>query len=531
MMIKQTAQSGSRQRFNLWQWLLRLLQYLFGSEDKEGGPKLGSKTAATLAANNTNANWNSVFKTMDHWVDQRPELVEQVPSGMLQLAGEARYFAHKYASFLSDVIPQADEADEWSTTKLRTLALEKVLEEWDTIRHALEQRENPRYQKTLAELDRLALECLAPIFDEKKLQRGVYAYFHKLFDIKRFVFSRIPLVGAPFSALHSPEDWLAIPHEAGHYLFWNGTDTFAGFNRFYVDLQDQLVAAVNSRIENRISGRPLHHKGEIFQVWLNWLNEIFADVFGTLVAGPAFAWSMQSNLRASLSVRDLLHSHAEHDHPDAFIRPFFHITTLREMAKEANPTSDFAVELRTVADALELSWRASWPEDITTKLPTPDSVGSMEKVLSEEVPAIVLVILDAALGENLPFTLRQYFRKGSLYNREMHQEVVKAAREIQRGQKPANDSPVGKSALKKSIAACLAIVNGMDSMDVHRVLGYPGSEEEPPPNAALEQDFERFLANITGQTSRPEQRKAFRRVLNYSLQEQDFHGHNHPHYH
>lgn len=507
-----------------WRWLIGILSRLFGSRPNGGEMDKDIKGADLLAANSIQTNWNSVFNTMDYWVEKRSLLADKVPSGMLSLAEEARFFAHKYASFLAEAKIDPTEVDEFSQTKLRNQALDRVLEEWDTIRHALEQRENPRYQETLGELDQLAIECLSPLFNEEKLRKGVFTYFHKLFDIKRFVFSRTPLIGAPFSALHSPEDWLAIPHEAGHYLFWNGTETFKSFNQFYFALQTQFGEAINIAIQDRVKGRVFHHRGEVLQVWLNWLNEIFADVFGTLVAGPAYAWSMQTNLRAALSVRDLLHSHEEAGHPDPFIRPFFHINVLREMAK--GPDEELARLLNASADVLEMSWEASWPFDIKIKLPTPDSIGSINDVLRKEVPGVVSVILDANLGENLPDTLRESFRQGSLYNLGLHQEVVNLAERIQRGEKPIIDSP-----LKKSIAARLAIVNGMNPIDVHIVLGYPGPEDSPAPNEDLEREFAEFIENVTGETSREEQLKAWRRVLNYSLKEQDFHKHNHPHYH
>lgn len=483
-----------------------------------------TKELAVFARLTTRTNWNSVFKSMDHWADKEP--AEKTPSELLKLADEARYFSHKYVSFFSEVKLGPTETDEYNLTKIQNLALDRVLEEWDTIRHALEQRENPRYQETLGELDKLALECLSPLFNEEKLKRGVFAYFHKLFDIKRFAFSHTPLIGAPFSALNCPEDWLAIPHEVGHYIFWNGTSTFKLFNEFYLALQNQFMDAINEAIQGRIQGRVLHHKGEVFQTWLNWLNEIFADVFGTLAAGPAFAWSMQTSLRAGISVRDLLHNHDEPDHPDPFIRPFFHINVLREMAKEKEIDAQFADQLNAVADTLEDSWRASWPKDVTIKLPTPDSIGAMDQVLKEEVPALVSVILDAKLGDNLPFSMREYFGKGLLYNFKRHTDVMKLAEQIQNGEKPDIASP-----LTKSLVARMAIVNGMDPIEVHVALGYLGNEELPKPNETLEREFTEFIENVTGQTTKENQLKAFRRLLNYSLTEQDFHTHNHPHYH
>jgi len=523
-MEKPAQKANHGQSFSLWQWLIGILSRLFGSKPGGGEMKTEVNNAAVIAEKNVQSNWNSLFNTMDYWVENRSILAEKVPSGMLSLSQEARFFAHQYSSFLSEVTIDPTEADEFSPTKLRSQALERVLEEWDTIRHALEQRENPRYQDTLVDLDQLAFECLSPLFDDKTLEKGVFAYFHKLFDIKRFVFSRTPLIGAPFSALHSPEDWLAIPHEVGHYIFWNGTKTFSSFNEFYLALQDQVVSVINHSMSNRITGRVFHHKGAVFQIWLNWMNEIFADVFGTLVAGPAFAWSMQSRLRAEISLRDLLHNHEDLEHPDPFIRPFFHIHTLREMAQQKEIDVEFANQLKSTADSLERSWRGSWPEDVTTRLPTPGSIGSMEQVLQEEVPGVVSVVLDAYLGENLPFSLREYFGKGLLYNSSFHQEVMQLAKQIEYGEKLTIDSP-----LKRGIAAGLAIVDGMNPIDVHAALGYPGAEETPAPNESLEQEFRQFLENVTGQTSREAQLKAFQRVLNYSLKEEGFHWHSHPH--
>lgn len=486
-------------------------------------PKVSN--AAFFAAGNLKSNWNSIFTTMDHWAG-RAAPKKEVPPGMLRLAEEARYFTHKYEAFLSDVEIDPVESDEFDANKLRSLALEKVLEEWDTIRHALEQRENPRYHDTLVELDALARECFRPFFDEGKFQKGVFTYFHKLFDIKRFVFSNTPLIGAPFSALHAPEDWLAIPHEVGHFIFWNGTESFADFNKFQVGIQNRFIDAINNSIQGRIKGRPLHHKGEVFQVWLDWMNEIFADVFGTLVAGPAYAWSLQTNLRGGLTVRDLLHNHDVSDHPDPFLRPFFHIQVLREMAKEISADQGFASQLNTHARFLEESWRASWPGDLSAKLHTPDNIGTMENVISAEVQAVVSVILDTDLGENFPFSLREYFRKGLLYNSRLNTEALNLAMQIQPGAQLIIDSP-----LKKCIAARMAIVGGTDPAVVHSVLGYPDAEKLPSLEPALEQEFQTFIENVTGHISIADQLKAWRRVLNFSLREQDFHKHNHPHYH
>lgn len=487
------------------------------------------KTAALLAEHTTKANWNSAFRSMDFWATTESR---NIPPGMIELAKEARYFIHKYESFFNQVesVLKPEEKDEFNGTLILHQALGTALEEWDTIRHALEQRENSRYQNVLAELDTLSNECLIPLFGAKKFERdGVHTYIHKLFDIKRFAFSRTPLIGAPYAALNAPEAWLAIPHEAGHYIFWNGTDTFDTFNHFYLALQDSILHAIENALQKRITGGYFRRKGQVFQTWLNWIDEIFADIFGTLVAGPAYAWSMQSGLRAALSVRDLYHSHEEPDHPDPFIRPFFHIYTLREMAKAAE--GDFAYRLVQEADSLDNSWRKGWFETNTEreidKLPTPDNIGTMNDILSNEVPSIVSAILNANLGENLPNTLIQYFKEGVLYSQVLHNESMEIANQIfTTGETVQVDSP-----LKKSIAAQMAIVLGAEPVYVHQALGYGGSEDAPETDESLDARFNEFVKNVTGTETQQEQLEAWRRVLGYSLMEQAFHWHSHPHVH
>ena len=513
---------------SMWPFKYGVSFHLHHPPEKRGDMYRQQKTAMMFAEPTIKANWNSAFRSMDFWANARRSTV---PPGMVELAMETRYFIKKYESFFERVETalRPEEMDEFNKTLILHRALGTALEEWDTIRHALEQRENSRYAGVLAELDRLSLDCLLPLFGTEKLEsHGAFTYLHKLFDIKRFAFSRTPLIGAPFAALTSPEAWLAIPHEAGHYIFWNGTDTFEAFNAFYRRLQDGVLAVVERAIRSRVIGGYFRRRGLVFQTWLDWLDEIFADVFGTLAAGPAYAWSLQSNLRAAHSIRDLYHSHEEPEHPHPFIRPFFHIAALREMAKAAE--GEFASRLAEEADALEASWRQSWFEVDADReidrLPTPDGIGVMSDILAQEVPGITALIVNAGLGENLPKTLIQYFKEGVLYNQALHDAAMETASRIAGGETVLVDPP-----LQKSIAAQMAILLGADPLWVHEALGYGGREDSPEPDGVLDERFEEFISNVTGKTEPQAQLEGWRRVLGYSLVEQAFHWHTHSHTH
>jgi hypothetical protein len=86
----------------------------------------------------------------------------------------------------------------------------------------------------------------------------------------------IPLVGVPwFQLAHLPEMTL-IAHEVGHIV----EDDLGLAKRLH-----ELVGAALARAKVPAPRR---------EAWDAWLGEIFADVWGVLALGPAFAWSLQT---------------------------------------------------------------------------------------------------------------------------------------------------------------------------------------------------------------------------------------------
>ena len=344
-----------------------------------------SRSLPPLAQEMVDAEWNSLLLSMDYWDDlvQRQEMSAHIQA----LVRDTRYFTDRYLSFFEDVPTKdlsQDATDPWTVLNQ---ARESLLTEWDTIRQALEQRINDRYMPTLAALDQLAKESLQALFPSQA--ENVVTYLHKTCDITRFAFSRMPIIGAPFSALHLPESWLSIPHEAGHYIFWNSTSTMGEFANFYAALEEAVIKALSETLGRRTEAGHFRRTGEIYRSWSTWLNEIFADIYGTLIAGPAIGWSMQRLLRSRLNRRDLFHIHEDPDHPDPYIRPFVHSVTLRRMA-ELTKAGEFAEQFRAAAGKLDASWRKSWPEsDPAAQLYTPDGWGSMDELLSEDLPAVI----------------------------------------------------------------------------------------------------------------------------------------------
>jgi hypothetical protein len=116
----------------------------------------------------------------------------------------------------------------------------------------------------------------------------------------------VPLIGFPPSAISIDQDYLAIPHEFGHFLYWRGE--VGG-----VRLQDKLFASLDWTHPD----------------WLRrWIEEIFADVVGTMLGGPAAALSLQDMMQekaGNLFVRDDEH------YPVAAMRPFVVLAVCQAM--------------------------------------------------------------------------------------------------------------------------------------------------------------------------------------------------------
>jgi hypothetical protein len=116
----------------------------------------------------------------------------------------------------------------------------------------------------------------------------------------------VPLIGFPPSAISIERDYLAIPHEFGHFLYWRGEVDG-------VRLREKLFDSMD----------------ETHPDWLRrWTEEIFADVVGIMLGGPAAALSLQDMMQekaGNLFVRDDDH------YPVAATRPFVVLAVCQAM--------------------------------------------------------------------------------------------------------------------------------------------------------------------------------------------------------
>ncbi len=213
--------------------------------------------------------------------------------------------------------------------------------------------------------DKLALKTLAP-FAHLLSHPNILTFFSQETHIRQLPFSdQMILVGLSHARIsvtyneHNRADetetgqkplpafeLLAIPHEIGHYIYAHAR--LAG--------TDGAPKAVNTAqvadLSRQFVHNPYHH----------WCEEIFADLFGCVVAGPLAVLGMQALLAAS----DTEHiGHDDGEHPTAVVRPYILSEMLRvlgkkeiELAQKANAQNPTRYQFSQVAHSLDANWNA-----------------------------------------------------------------------------------------------------------------------------------------------------------------------------
>ncbi len=158
-------------------------------------------------------------------------------------------------------------------------------------------------------------------------------YFQKSPHIRVVPYAPVALIGIPYSSQQLDRDFLATPHEVGHYVFGHGMYNGKLLRKHLVEQLDRIVPQ-----------QPDHDR------LLHWLEEIFADVYGVCVAGPVMALDFQ-DLQLHTGRQQFITD--DKDHPTPIMRPNLHLQVLRKR----NPT-----EWGAWADVLEHNWKARMQE-------------------------------------------------------------------------------------------------------------------------------------------------------------------------
>jgi hypothetical protein len=162
----------------------------------------------------------------------------------------------------------------------------------------------------LNEADQLAQFALQPAIDAGLIEAETttLTYFQKTPIVRVIPYAPVALIGIPFTTLQTPSDLLSTAHEAGHYVFWRA----------------QVTVTVDDRPQQKHLYKVLREAASQANLprWcLVWLEEMFADIYGCLILGPAVAASCQE-MQHSRTEDEFCRS--DGDHPVSWLRPIIY---------------------------------------------------------------------------------------------------------------------------------------------------------------------------------------------------------------
>jgi hypothetical protein len=302
---------------------------------------------------------------------------------------------------LQRMVDAKERAHDW------VRAVERV---WDFYFELFGQRQTEVATWLLA-ADRIALDCYQVSFMRLGVARSIpapppFSYmrtgfspatYRRQIPLRRLgrQLNPFPLVQLPYHRMVNPWTLGAILHEVSHNL--------------HNDLG--LERAVPARIRSRL--RDAGHGEMVVSTWVRWNRELFADVCGLLLGGPAVVGSLFDVI--GRSPRTVLTYAPGAPHPTPYLRAFISIELLRRMGFEAE------------AEAYRRLWTRLYPDG---------RAGSLPRALLDSAPEAIAIVVDAVCFRPFPSLGGKSIREVLPYAHKEQQIVEEAAARLAAGTDP-----------------------------------------------------------------------------------------------
>ena len=185
--------------------------------------------------------FGSLIAHIDAWTSRSPAKGDQpdVERTHALLTDFTGFFTDYHAYFVQR-LEDGNFDDQRSPEEVLRKVVRHVFEQGATLSRLLSQRRyGSLYRDRLIEADKQAKMYYDRYHGAKPGRNEPLTYFEKLSDITRFPFRPPPLIAVPFVDWNQPQ-WLALAHELGHHVFWNGADLTV-----YRQVQDRMRATLD----------------------------------------------------------------------------------------------------------------------------------------------------------------------------------------------------------------------------------------------------------------------------------------------
>lgn len=336
-------------------------------------------------------------------------------------------FGKEYLEYFEQEVIAQGIYEGTTPDNLRYEALQRIVAEWTRISRVVEQRELSRYENWLTKADGHARGY------RPKNVPGVVSYLGKANLIRHNIYSAISVVSIPRDQ-YDGDDWMAAPHELGHQVFWNLT-TLEKLPEKHRELGKTVQDIGKKTAEaNGLSSE----KSQCLAMLLDsWLEELFADVYGTFVAGEGFPKSIIDILKQQIGQADELRSN-DGEHPIPILRPLARIKVLELEGMDASALRSawetFLNDIGAVnseAWVIELFSKPGQAEESTTSEPVELPLPVVEKALYSAVEKLLPIAKNVwSEGIGSPAQDSSTFQRLKIYIEKQAHEQDKKAYEL-----------------------------------------------------------------------------------------------------
>lgn len=260
---------------------------------------------------------------------------------------------------------------------------------WDFYFELFGQRQS-RYADWLLSCDRIALDCYKVAFTGVGRPKSVpapppFSYMRTGFSPATYrrgiplqrlgrQMNPFPLVKLPYHRLVNPWTLGAVLHEVSHNL------------QNELGLARAVPVSLGTRLLREGLGRA------VAATWVGWHREIFSDVSGLLLGGPAFLGSLMDVVgRGTESTLTFVAGKA---HPTPYLRPFISMEVLRRIGLPAE------------AEQYRRAWTALYPSTRGSSIPRAiiDSFADAHRIVVEVIAFQPYAALGGrSLSQVIPF--------------------------------------------------------------------------------------------------------------------------------
>lgn len=369
---------------------------------------------------------NKRLKNMDGSFNMLDDRLQSIFNGVVKdLRGFAQsHFYFFYNGFFEKTNYRFEKRKALPPDYVLSTILGQISFDIDMIEKAARQRLS-QDANFLTETDLLAQQALSPaiVEDVNLVDKGtkIITYFHKNYSIRIIPYTTVAFISIPYTCQGVDHDLLAIPHEIAHYVYRNGYFASNGES-------NKIDHFLNKQLERSP------------QFIKNWAEEIFADIYGCLIAGPVIALDFQ-DLQLATTFEEFKKDWKDKEDPVPLLRPDVYLKVLREVSRDLD--DPLKTQWEDTTRILYDLWKERRFKKLTLNEPYPplkdidftisnktielDEIMSVNPTIfndSKELDRVILIILEKILKDIFLMTRNSVSVTNSLWSGDLS-EVVK----------------------------------------------------------------------------------------------------------